>query len=62
MTMEDLLESMDTGGPQAMEIGQHLLPTAQEEFSVVRNAHKLILEGKLPFDETNFEFEIENPK
>ena len=28
---------------------------------MVRNTYKLILEGKMPFDESNFEFEIENP-
>ena len=60
MTLEDLVEDAKT---RERPTKSSIVTAQQEEDQtpVVRNLHKLILDGKMAFDEGSFEFEIENP-
>ena len=60
MTLEDLFEDAKTRERPKPSSGT-VTQQEEDQIPVVRNLHKLILEGKMAFDEGNFEFEIEIP-
>ena len=63
MTIADLGDTWEPKLQKAARAQQmkDLFVDQNEGSQIIRNAHQLMLEGRIPFDEGEFEFKIEKP-